>query len=113
MGRCPLHCADPTASRRVGGDQGEGGQRAHAWRRGHTAMLRLTGTHGGGGWHVSTSARQSSARHVVSTSGLFCASPHLKALRALFRYNAGPESWPNPRGSSSTDYCVLINPLSN
>ena len=77
MGRCPLHsCADPTASRRVGGDQGEGGQRAHAWRRGHTAMLRLTGTHGGGGWHVSTSARQSSARHVVSTFQVFFVLHH-------------------------------------
>lgn len=111
MGRCPLHCADPTASRRVGGDQGEGGQRAHAWRRGHTAMLRLTGTHGGGGWHVSTSARQSSRRQHVRS---FLCFTTLKSVKgALFRYNAGPESWPNPRGSSSTDYCVLINPLSN
>lgn len=75
-------------------------------------MLRLTGTHGGGGWHVSTSARQSSRRQHVRS--FLCFTTLKSVLRApLFRYNVGPESWPNPRGSSSTDYCVLINPLSN
>ena len=104
MGRCPLHCADPTASRRVGGDQGEGGQRAHAWRRGHTAMLRLTGTHGGGGWHVSTSARQSSRRQHVRS--FLCFTTLKSVLRApLFRYNVGPEC---PRAGRTPEGRALL-----